>query len=489
MKLLRATLDKVEPLFHKGGRFERLYPIYEATDTFLYTPADVTHGPSHVRDGMDLKRMMSLVIVGLIPAIFMACWNTGYQANRVLVSEAEANIFIADPSGTLGKLTPEQKSLWDRVDAIEAEQANLKSAIEGKKPPADAQAQQAALQQELVEAQVEQAIVAKQLAHQTGWRGQILDATTGIDPDSFLSNFLHGLLWFLPVYLVTIAVGGNWEALFSIVRGHEINEGFLVTSMLFPLTLPPTVPLWQVALGITFGVVIGKEVFGGTGRNFLNPALTSRAFLYFAYAQQMSGDKVWNAATAVAPVADGYSAATTLNTLNVAGAKLSAVPVTWFDSFLGTIEGSMGETSTLAALIGAVVLVGVGVGSWRVMTGCVIGLVAFSGLLCILAHSGLSKNAMWLLPPWWHLVVGGFAFGAVFMATDPVSAAMTRTGMWWYGILIGIMTMIIRAIGPAFPEGIMLAILFGNVFAPLIDYFVVQANIKRRQRRIITNVA
>ena len=286
-----------------------------------------------------------------------------------------------------------------------------------------------------------------------------------------------------------ISVGGTWEAIFSIVRRHEINEGFLVTSMLFPLTLPPTIPLWQAALGITFGVVIGKEVFGGTGRNFLNPALTSRAFLYFAYSAQISGDKVWNAATAVAPVADAYTAATTLNTINVPGATLADVPVSWGSAFLGTIEGSMGETSTLAALIGAAVLIGVGVGSWRVMTGCVLGLIVTSGLLWCLAKAGYSTNAMWLLPPWWHLVVGGFAFGAVFMATDPVSAAMTRTGMWWYGCLIGFMTIVIRAINPAFPEGIMLAILFGNVFAPLIDYFVVQANIKRRQRRLVTNVA
>ena len=330
---------------------------------------------------------------------------------------------------------------------------------------------------------------------QAGWRGAILADTTGTDPGSFLANVLHGALWFLPCYIVTVAVGGIWEAIFSIVRGHEINEGFLVTSMLFPLTLPPAIPLWQTALGISFGVVIGKEVFGGTGRNFLNPALVSRAFLYFAYPAEISGDKVWNAANAVPAVwdgvrgIDGYTAATTLNTLNNPGATvadwagLSNHGVTWLSAFLGNIEGCMGETSALAAILGAAVLIGLGIGSWRIMTGCLIGLVGLSTVLYVAAKAGYSENPMWLLPPWWHVVVGGFAFGAVWMATDPVSAAMSRTGMWWYGILIGAMTILVRALNPAFPEGIMLAILFGNVFAPLIDYFVVQANIKRRLAR------
>lgn len=446
MTPLRKALDKTEPLFHKGGKLERLYPVYEALDTFLYTPGQVTRGPTHVRDGMDLKRMMSLVIVSLAPAIFMAMWNTGYQANRVLVDQARAGVFITDPSGEKGTLPEELQAKLSTEEGVTVAEA-------------------------------------QPLAHQYGWRGQILEATTGVDPGNFLSNILHGILWFLPVYIVTMAAGGTCEAIFSIVRGHEINEGFLVTGMLFPLTLPPTIPLWQAALGIMFGVVIGKEVFGGTGRNFLNPALTARAFLYFAYPGEISGDKVWNAANAVPTVADGYTSATTLNTMNVPGASLEAISVSWWEAFLGTIEGSMGETSVLAALIGAAILVAVGVGSWRIMLGCTIGLVAFSGILYGAALAGYSSNAMWLMPPWWHLVVGGFAFGAVWMATDPVSASMTRTGMWWYGILIGFMTILIRAVNPAFPEGIMLAILFGNVFAPLIDYFVVQANIKRRLAR------
>jgi len=446
MKPLRAALDKTEPLFHKGGKLERFYPVYEALDTFLYTPGQVTRGPSHVRDGMDLKRMMSLVIVALIPAIYMALWNTGYQANLALVDQARAGVFIADPAGEKGVLPEELQAKLGTKEGISIAEA-------------------------------------QPLAHQYGWRGRILDATTGVDPDSWLSNIWHGTLWFLPVYLVTMIAGGTCEAIFSIVRGHEINEGFLVTGMLFPLTLPPTIPLWETALGIMFGVVLGKEVFGGTGRNFLNPALTARAFLYFAYPGEISGDKVWNAATAVPTVADAYTSATTLNTLNVPNSSLESIPVHWWDAFLGTIEGSMGETSVLACLIGAAILIAVGVGSWRIMAACTIGLVGTSTLLWAIAGPLGVTNAMWLLPPWWHLVVGGFAFGAVFMATDPVSASMTQTGKWWYGILIGFMTILIRAINPAFPEGVMLAILFGNVFAPLIDFFVVQANIKRRLAR------
>jgi Na+-transporting NADH:ubiquinone oxidoreductase subunit B len=297
----------------------------------------------------------------------------------------------------------------------------------------------------------------------------------GYAPGSFLSCFVHGGLYFLPVYIVTMTVGGLWEVLFAIVRRHEINEGFLVTGMLFPLTLPPTIPLWQVALGISFGVVIGKEIFGGTGRNFLNPALTARAFLYFAYPAQISGDAVWVAL-------DGYTGATTLGVMATAdpAVGLDAINVTWLQAFLGTISGSMGETSTLGCMIGAAILIATGIGSWRIMTGVLAGGMGFSALFWAI---GSDTNAMFSLPPWWHLVIGGYAFGLVYMATDPVSAAMTQTGKWFYGILIGAMTILIRVINPAFPEGIMLAILFGNVFAPLIDYFVVQANIKRRLAR------
>ncbi len=403
--MLRKLLNRLHPVFSKGSKLEKLYPLYEAIDTFLYTPSDTTKGASHVRDGMNLKRMMSLVVVALLPCFFMALDNTGYQAN----------LAIANGLGT----------------PIE------------------------------------------------GWREDVLTGLgLGHDPESFLDNMVLGALYFIPVYFVTVAVGGAWEGLFASVRNHEINEGFLVTSALFPLTLPPTIPLWQVALGISFGVVIGKEIYGGIGKNFLNPALTGRAFLYFAYPSQLTGMTIWTAA-------DGFSAATPLGAM--ASAQVTdTIPAltgyTWWDCFFGYIQGSMGETSTLACLLGAILLIAVGIGSWRIMAGVVLGAIFTSALFWIFSGSA-TQNAMVTLPPWWHLVIGGFAFGTVYMATDPVSAAMTDTGRWCYGILIGVLTILIRVINPAFPEGIMLAILFGNTFAPLIDYFVVQANIKRREAR------
>ncbi|NKB67007.1 MAG: NADH:ubiquinone reductase (Na(+)-transporting) subunit B [Candidatus Latescibacteria bacterium] len=400
MKLLRNLLDQAAPHFHKGGKLERLYPAYEMADTFLYTPGEVTSGPSHIRDGLDLKRMMITVVVALIPCIFMAMWNTGYQANLALA------------------------------------QLGMSSAV--------------------------------------GWRGVIIDILgIGHDPASLVANIFHGSLYFLPVFLVCNIVGGTWEALFALVRKHEINEGFLVTGMLFPLTLPPTIPLWQVAIGISFGVVIGKEVFGGTGKNFLNPALTARAFLYFAYPAEITGDAIWVAA-------DGFTRATPLGLVPAEGMPALTESMTMMDAFWGTIPGSMGETSFLACLLGAVILIASRVGSWRIMLGMTLATLATAGLL---NGIGSSTNSMFAMNPLWHLLLGSFAFGAVFMATDPVSAAMTEKGKWFYGALIGVMTVLIRVVNPAFPEGVMLAILFGNVFAPVIDYFVVQANIKRRLLR------
>ncbi len=412
MKALRNLLDKVEPTFKEGGKLEKLYPVYEAIDTFLYTPGEVTKTTSHVRDHLDLKRMMTTVIIALTPCIFMAFYNTGLQAHGAI--QAGNGVAFDD------------------------------------------------------------------------WRNAVMTSLGfTLGEAGFFSNLLYGALFFLPAYIVTMAVGGALEAVFSIVRRHEINEGFLVTGMLFPLTLPPTIPLWQVAVGISFGVVVGKEIFGGTGKNFLNPALTARAFLYFAYPAQISGDAVWTAT-------DGYSGATPLGAIATApvetamegmGAVMGldgATGVTWMESFLGTVQGSMGETSTLACLIGALILILMGIGSWRIMAGVGIGTYAFALLLNTI---GSDSNPVFALPAHWHLVIGGVAFGAVFMATDPVSAAFTNTGKWVYGVLIGAMTVLIRVINPAFPEGIMLAILFGNVMAPLIDYFVLQANIKRRMTR------
>lgn len=422
MKFLRTTLDRIEPAFHKGGKLERLYPVYEAIDTFLYTPGEVTKNASHVRDGMDLKRMMIFVVIALTPCILMACYNTGLQTHIVAKTAVDAGV------------SPE-------------------------------------------------AVVT-----QLGWRADLL-AQMGWQPGSggnLLYNFLHGALYFVPVFLVTNIVGGTWEVLFGVIRKHDINEGFLVTGMLFPLTLPATIPLWQVALGISFGVVIGKEVFGGTGKNFLNPALTARAFLYFAYPIQITGSTVW------AGMVDGVSAPTLLTTMgNVqvaepGGASFRGIVqnelggMSLTQAFLGTIPGSMGETSTLACLLGAVFLIATGVGSWRIMAAVLIGAM---GLAAVFHSVESTTNAMYQISPLWHLCTGGLAFGIVFMATDPVSAAMTDKGRWVYGILVGMMAVTVRVLNPAFPEGIMLAILLGNVFAPVIDFVVVQQNINRRLAR------
>ena len=305
-----------------------------------------------------------------------------------------------------------------------------------------------------------------------GWRGAIIDALgIGYDPANFLANMVHGALYFFPVYAVTLVAGGAWELLFATVRRHEVYEGFLVTSLLFPLTLPPTIPLWQVALGISFGVVIGKEIFGGIGYNFLNPALTGRAFLFFAYPAASSGDLVWTAV-------DGFSGATPLGAAALGG--LPAIDWSYSQAFLGTIPGSMGETSTLACLIGAAILLLTQVASWRIMLSMLVGGL---GLAAVLWGVGSETNPMFSVPPHWHFVLGGFAFGLVFMATDPVSGAMTHAGQYVYGALIGVMTILVRVINPAFPEGVMLAILFGNTFAPLIDYCVVRVRIRRRALR------
>lgn len=397
MKFLRSFLDKQRRWFGEGGKLKRLFPMYEALDTFFYTPGKVAKGPTHVRDAIDLKRVMSVVVVALGPAILMALYNTGYQANLVLSKMGDISV--------------------------------------------------------------------------SGWRMKLLSALgIGFDPSSLMANVFHGMLYFIPVYVVTFAVGMGWELLFASIRKHEINEGFFVTSFLFPLILPPTTPLWQVAIGISFGVVIGKEVFGGVGMNILNPALTARAFLFFAYPAQISGDAVWVAV-------DGVSQATPLAAI---AEGTSQMAVSWWDAFFGLIPGSMGETSTLACLIGAFILIVTGIGSWRIMLGVLAGMVSFSLALNMI---GSSVNPMLAVTPMWHLVLGGFAFGMVFMATDPVSAPMTVKGKYIYGFLIGLLVIVIRVLNPAFPEGMMLAILFCNILAPVIDKLFISANIRRRLRR------
>jgi Na+-transporting NADH:ubiquinone oxidoreductase subunit B len=375
------------------------YPVYEMVDTFLYSPSDVTSGATHVRDAVDLKRVMTYVWIAALPCMLMALFNTGYQANA--------------------------------------------------------------------------AMTAMGLTEVPGWRGWIVNLF-GHSPYNPLSDFVHGAMYFFPVYIVTLVAGGLWEVLFSVVRKHDVNEGFFVSSILFALTLPPSIPLWQVALGISFGVVIGKEVFGGTGKNFLNPALTGRAFLYFAYPASMSGDAVWTAV-------DGFTGATALGHAAMGGVTaIREAGISWWGTFLGFEQGSMGETSTLACLIGAAFLIYTRIANWRIIAGVMVGMIVTSTLFNII---GSSSDAMYAMPWYWHLTLGGFAFGTVYMATDPVSASHTNAGRWVFGGLVGFMTVLIRVVNPAFPEGIMLAILFANIFAPLIDYVVIKINIAKRVKR------
>lgn len=396
---LRTILDNMAPHFHKGGKHEKWYSLYEAADTIFYKPSDVTKTTSHVRDGIDLKRIMITVWLCTFPAMFYGMYNLGFQANTVMASMGIAEV--------------------------------------------------------------------------EGWRGALISLFAGYDANNWWDCFWHGAAYFLPLYAVIFIVGGFWEVLFATIRGHEVNEGFFVTSVLFALICPPDLPLWQAALGISFGVVIGKEIFGGTGKNFLNPALTGRAFLFFAYAGDISGDSVWVAV-------DGHSGATALSVAAQQGMAALQDQLTWMDAFIGKMAGSVGEVSTLAILLGGAVLLAMGIASWRIVAGVMIGMVATA---LMFNSIGSDTNAMFAMSWYWHLVVGGFAFGMIFMATDPVSASMTDAGKWWFGALIGIMVVIIRVVNPAFPEGMMLAILFANLFSPLIDHFVVQANIKRRLAR------
>jgi Na+-transporting NADH:ubiquinone oxidoreductase subunit B len=402
MKIIRNALDRVEPLFIRGGRFHNFHAVYEMVDTLFFSPPDVAKSSPHVRDAIDLKRVMIVVVFASMPCLLVGLWNTGFQANTALL-------------------------------ALGVEPA-------------------------------------------PGWRETLLSIfAVGHDPNSVYDNTMFGLSYFLPIYIVTMAAGGFWEVLFAGVRNHEVNEGFFVTSMLYALILPATIPLWQVAVGISFGVVIGKEVFGGTGKNFLNPALVGRAFLYFAYPAQISGDAVWTNV-------DGFSGATALGVSAIEGLNgVIASGLTWTQAFYGQMQGSIGETSALACLVGALILIYTGIASWRII------IATFAGLIIpvLLTASIDSGNPMMSMPWHWHVVLGGFAFGAVFMATDPVSACQTNTGRWVYGLLIGFITWVIRVINPAFPEGIMLAILFANIFAPIIDYFVVRSNIKRRRKRCV----
>ena len=388
MRWLRNLLDKVSPQFEKGGKLEKLGPVFEATDTILFSTDERTESGPHIRDSVDIKRIMILVVIALIPCYIFGAINVGYQK-----------------------------------------------------------------------------------------------ALTFGDQTTWMDNLLVGTIAILPIIVVTFISGAFWELLFGIVRKHPISEGFLVTCALIPLTLPPSIPLWQVAVATSFGIVIGKEIFGGVGMNIFNPALTARAFLYFTYPAFISGDRVW----VLAP--DGYSGPTALSIpagqtnadavdlLDKASSNL-VFDFSWMNMFLGWIPGSIGETNKLLILIGALFLVIIGVTSWRVMVGSFLGLIGMAYLTNLLAP--YSTNSMLTIPPHYHLVMGSFLFGTVFMATEPVTGCHTDRGRWVFGILVGSLTVIIRNINPAYPEGIMLAILLMNAFAPLIDYFVVRGNIKKR---------
>ena len=318
------------------------------------------------------------------------------------------------------------------------------------------------------------------VAQLDGWRYDVIRALgVGFSPSSAVANLVHGALYFLPLYIVTMVVGLSWEVMFAIVRKVEVNEGFFVTGILFPLILPPTTPLWQAALGISFGVVIAKEVFGGTGMNFINPALAARAFLFFAYPGEISGDKVWSAVPQGAAV-DGYSGATLLGQMRVMTEPFEQAGFSWLNAFIGFEPGSMGETSALACLIGAIIIAVTKVGSWRTMLAMTFGTIAMALLFNAI---GSSTNPWFGVPFWWHMVLGGWAFGMAFMATDPVTSPFSERGKWIYGFMIGALVVLIRIVNPAYPESVMLVILFMNVMAPVIDYFFVKANITRRKRR------
>ena len=382
MQLFRNILNTVKPHFEKGGKLEKMYPAYDAFETFLFVPDHTTKFGSHIRDAIDLKRTMITVLIALMPALLFGMWNVG-QLHFTAIGE----------SFTL------------------------------------------------------------------------------------MSAFTFGALKMLPLIAISYGVGLSIEFAFAISRGHSVNEGYLVTGMLIPMIMPIDVPLWMLAVSVVFAVIIGKEVFGGTGMNILNPALTARAFLFFAYPTYMSGDKVW-IHTGEQMTVDGFSGATPLADL----AADIPVDMSLISSFFnGTIAGSVGETSTIAILIGAAILIFTGIGSWRTMLSVFIG-----GYIMSLLFNLWGVNELMLLPAHLHLILGGFAFGAVFMATDPVTAAQTNKGKYIVGFLIGVFAIIIRVFNPAYPEGMMMAILLLNVFAPLVDHYVIAANIKRRLKRIKT---
>ena len=380
MKLFKNILESVKPHFEEGGNLEKIYPAYDAFETFLFVPDHTTKSGSHIRDAVDLKRSMAFVVLSLIPCIIFGMWNIGDQYFNAVSVET-----------------------------------------------------------------------------------------------NFLNNLIFGFWKFLPLLVVSYAVGLSVEFAFAISRGHSVNEGYLVTGMLIPLIMPVDVPLWMLAVSVVFAVLVAKEAFGGTGMNILNPALTARAFLFFAYPSYMSGDKVWVHGAAV----DGYSGETILGALASNTSSWDNLQWNFNDALIGYIPGSVGETSFIAIIIGAMILIFSGVGSWRIILSTFLG-----GYLTALLFNLWGVNFLMSTPAHIHLLIGGFAFGAVFMSTDPVTGSQTNKGKIIYGLLIGFFAIVIRVFNPAYPEGMMLAILLMNVFAPLIDHYVVDANIKKRLKRL-----
>ena len=388
LSFLLKILDKYRDKFEKGGALESLHPVYEATDTILFSTDEVTQSGPHIRDSIDTKRVMILVVISLLPLYIFGSINIGYQ-NAVA-------------------------SMIER---------------------------------------------------------------TGFE------NFWFGLNQILPIIAVTFASGAFWELLFAIVRKHPVSEGFLVTCALIPLTMPPAIPLWQIVIATSFGIVIGKEIFGGVGMNIFNPALMARVFIFFTYPTKISGDKVWVAGP------DGFSGATALavpaSELNQNAVSLlsnvTQFDFSWWNLFWGWVPGSIGETNKFLIILGALFLAYIKIINWRVIIGAIIGLISTALLTNI--FSPFSTNSMLTIPPHYHLVMGSFLFGSVFMATEPVTGCHTNQGRWVYGVLFGCLTVIIRTINPAYPEGVMLSILFVNAFAALIDWFIIQSNIKRRKAR------
>lgn len=437
---IHKAFDNLKPYVQKGKDFHFLHSFYDGNYTFLFQPGTVTSGKVHMRDGIDSKRTMFTVVVALIPCLLFGMWNGGHQHFLPLI-EAAQNLINTINSGAIA---PEL--VVEKLESLAAFHAPLQAALD--------EASRTLSGQEKIDA--------------------VYPVLSNLADAGFFAKFWYGIKLTIPILVVSYVTGLGIEFAIAQVKGHAIAEGFLVSGMLIPLIMPITIPLWMVAVATAFAVIIGKEIFGGTGMNILNVALTARVFIFFAYPTYISGDKVW-----ISELVDSASGATALAQAATNG--MAGLDWSWFQMFIGTIPGSIGETSTLMIILGAFILIWTGIGSWRIMLSVMIGAGVMGLLLNALdAAFPALQNPLLGVPFYYHWVMGGLAFGAVYMATDPVTASQTFKGKWIYGFLIGLFAVLIRVLNPAYPEGIMLSILFFNVFAPLIDYYVVQGNIKKR---------